>query len=100
MARFLPYICFVVLILLTCMEAQAGRLGPTPDDEVEALRKIATEMGKKDWNFRIDPCTNDSSWTTPKSPSRPMYQNSVFCNCLHRLVYVTWFDCKYPSFPS
>jgi hypothetical protein len=33
MARFLPYVCFILLILLLCMEAQAGRLGSTPDDE-------------------------------------------------------------------
>jgi hypothetical protein len=36
MARFLPYICFILLMIsLICMEAQAGRLGPTPDDEGE-----------------------------------------------------------------
>jgi hypothetical protein len=38
MARFLPYICFILLIIsLICMEAQAGCLGPTPDDEGEEL---------------------------------------------------------------
>jgi hypothetical protein len=37
MARFLPYICFIILISLICMEAQAGCLGPTPDDEGEEL---------------------------------------------------------------
>jgi hypothetical protein len=37
MARFLPYICFIILISLICMEAQVGRLGRTPDDEGEEL---------------------------------------------------------------
>jgi hypothetical protein len=37
MARFLPYICFIILNLLLCMEAQAGRLGLTPDDEGEVV---------------------------------------------------------------
>jgi hypothetical protein len=33
-ARCLPYVCFTVLILLRiCMEAQAGLLVPTPDEE-------------------------------------------------------------------
>ncbi|XP_059435612.1 probable LRR receptor-like serine/threonine-protein kinase At1g07650 [Corylus avellana] len=81
MARFLPYICFILLILLLCMEAQAGRLGATPDDEVEALGEIATQVGKKDWDFRVDPCSNDSSWATPKSDLRPLYNNSLICNC-------------------
>ncbi|KAE7996351.1 hypothetical protein FH972_001082 [Carpinus fangiana] len=36
MARLVPSIFFVQLIfLLLCMEAQAGRQGPTPDDEGE-----------------------------------------------------------------
>ncbi|GLT54266.1 hypothetical protein SLA2020_274780 [Shorea laevis] len=83
MARFLPYICFVVLsLLIICMEAQAGRLGPTPDDEVEALREVATQLGKKGWNFSVDPCiNNDSSWATPKSNLMPLYNNSLICNC-------------------
>ena len=37
MTRFLPYICFILLNLLLCMEAQAGFLGPTPDDEGEVV---------------------------------------------------------------
>jgi hypothetical protein len=33
-ARRLPCVCFIVLILLgICMEAQAGLLGNTPDEE-------------------------------------------------------------------
>ncbi|GLT53506.1 hypothetical protein SLA2020_267720 [Shorea laevis] len=98
MARFLPYICFVVLILLTCMEAQAGRLGPTPDDEGEAVfvllpiytcwkplvKLIAVHLRKKDWKLDTDPCINDTSWltpATPKSEERLIYNSSVFCNC-------------------
>jgi hypothetical protein len=37
MARFLPYICFILLVLLLCMDAQAGRLRRTPDDEGEEV---------------------------------------------------------------
>jgi hypothetical protein len=48
---------------------------------VEALREVATQLGKKDWNFRVDPCVNKSSWLTPKSVLRPLYNNSVICNC-------------------
>jgi hypothetical protein len=49
---------------------------------VEALGEIGTQVGKKDWNFSVDPCTsNDSSWATPKSDLRPLYNNSLICNC-------------------
>ncbi|XP_059435628.1 probable leucine-rich repeat receptor-like serine/threonine-protein kinase At3g14840 isoform X2 [Corylus avellana] len=73
-ARCLPYVCFIVLLILLriCMEAQAGLLGPTPDEEVEALGEIARKLGKKDWKFSKDPCLNDSTSS---------YNNSVSCNC-------------------
>uniref|UniRef100_A0A2N9IPP1 non-specific serine/threonine protein kinase n=1 Tax=Fagus sylvatica TaxID=28930 RepID=A0A2N9IPP1_FAGSY len=74
----------IKLMLLQCMgviiqvKAQAGRL---PDDEVKALVEIAAQVGKKGWNFKVDPCINESSWATPKSNSRPLYNNSLICNC-------------------
>ncbi|GMY37735.1 probable LRR receptor-like serine/threonine-protein kinase At1g07650 [Fagus crenata] len=79
-------ICLTLIkfMLLQCMgviiqvKAQAGRL---PDDEVKALGEIAAQVGKKGWNFKIDPCINESSWATPKSSSRPLYNNSLICNC-------------------
>lgn len=48
---------------------------------VEALREIAAQLGKKDWNFQVNPCNNDSSWITPLSEERPLYNNTVNCNC-------------------
>ncbi|KAK7858402.1 putative leucine-rich repeat receptor-like serine/threonine-protein kinase [Quercus suber] len=47
---------------------------------VEALQEIATQLGKKDWNFKVNPC-NDSSWITQASSQRPLYNNSIICNC-------------------
>ncbi|KAK4589473.1 hypothetical protein RGQ29_020159 [Quercus rubra] len=48
---------------------------------LQALREIAAQVGKKDWNFGVDPCSNDSSWATPLSSLRPLYNNSLICNC-------------------
>ncbi|KAK7858398.1 putative leucine-rich repeat receptor-like serine/threonine-protein kinase [Quercus suber] len=48
---------------------------------VQALREIATQVGKNDWNFTVDPCSNESSWATPHSNLRPLYNNSLICNC-------------------
>ncbi|KAK4589483.1 hypothetical protein RGQ29_020168 [Quercus rubra] len=50
---------------------------------VKALREIGVQLGKKDWNFNVDPCINESSWLTPKLNSRPLYNNSLFCNCAY-----------------
>ncbi|KAF9666041.1 hypothetical protein SADUNF_Sadunf16G0187600 [Salix dunnii] len=74
----------LLLMLLTfCMksiklEAQAGLLA---SDEADALREIATQVGKMDWNYKVDPCSNETSWVTPTSSQRPMFDNKVVCDC-------------------
>ncbi|XP_030972525.1 probable LRR receptor-like serine/threonine-protein kinase At1g07650 isoform X2 [Quercus lobata] len=81
MARLvLPYFSFIVFLLLMCIATQPGT-GTTHSDEVKALLDIAEQLGKKDWNTNVDPCINESSWLTPKLDSRPLYDNSLFCNC-------------------
>ncbi|KAJ4981696.1 hypothetical protein NE237_032533 [Protea cynaroides] len=50
-----------------------------PDDEVEALHDIAESLGKKDWNFSVDPCTGESGWATA-NPEKGA-ENAVTCNC-------------------
>ncbi|KAK8592445.1 hypothetical protein V6N13_063023 [Hibiscus sabdariffa] len=73
-----------VLIMLMSMElavkveAQAGKLASA---EVDALREIARELGKKDWDFNVDPCSNHSSWRNPEIDPRKLYNNTLFCNC-------------------
>ena len=47
---------------------------------VQALQEIAKQVGKKNWNFTVDPC-NDTSWQTPQSNLTPSYNNSLICNC-------------------
>ncbi|AES66496.2 probable leucine-rich repeat receptor-like serine/threonine-protein kinase At3g14840 [Medicago truncatula] len=52
-------------------------------DEMKALEDIAKSLGKTDWNFSIDPCSNNSNWATP-TPRIQRLQvvvNIVFCNC-------------------
>ncbi|KAJ6754709.1 hypothetical protein OIU79_027343 [Salix purpurea] len=74
----------LLLMLLTfCMksiklDAQAGLL---VSDEADALREIATQVGKMDWNNQVDPCSNETSWVTPTSSQRPMFDNKFVCNC-------------------
>jgi hypothetical protein len=52
---------------------------------VEALKELGEQLGKKDWNFGIDPCIKDTSWLTPLPSNSgeqfPLYNNSVVCNC-------------------
>ena len=44
---------------------------------VEALREIAEQLNKKDWNFG-DPCSNIPTFS---SPHTDQYNNTLVCNC-------------------
>ncbi|XP_058100943.1 probable leucine-rich repeat receptor-like serine/threonine-protein kinase At3g14840 isoform X2 [Magnolia sinica] len=55
-------------------------------DEVEALREIATTLNRPTWNFSVDPCSGERSWVTPNTDK---YVNStVSCSCT-RVCHVT-----------
>ncbi|XP_022715709.1 probable LRR receptor-like serine/threonine-protein kinase At1g07650 [Durio zibethinus] len=81
------YMILTVLMLI-CMESNKveAQVQPPfpPNYEVKALREIAAELGKKDWNFSENPCNNKSSWFTPPPPPnvpRAIYNSTVTCNC-------------------
>ncbi|KAB2051230.1 hypothetical protein ES319_A12G042100v1 [Gossypium barbadense] len=78
----------LTVLMLICMEpnqveAQVEPPYP-PDYEVRALHEIATELGKKDWNYNENPCNNKSSWFTPPPPPNvpeAINNSTVTCNC-------------------
>ena len=71
---------------------------------VEALREIGEQLKKNDWNFSVDPCKNDSSWVTPQSDLKPLYNNSITCNCsypygvCHVVKLYVQLSCRIVSF--
>ncbi|KAK1400084.1 putative LRR receptor-like serine/threonine-protein kinase [Heracleum sosnowskyi] len=50
-----------------------------PLEEVTALREIADQLGKKNWNFNANLC--DSNLTDWVPMQKQLYANTVFCNC-------------------
>jgi hypothetical protein len=44
---------------------------------VEALKDIAATLGKKDWDFSVDPCSGERNWAPIES------ENAVTCNCTY-----------------
>ncbi|KAM7530501.1 hypothetical protein LguiB_033911 [Lonicera macranthoides] len=63
----------------TVSKAQSGNLTA---GEVNALREIAKQLGKEDWNFSLNPCDGNPNWTTPKRSDLPSYYNNTpICNC-------------------
>ncbi|XP_023730744.1 probable LRR receptor-like serine/threonine-protein kinase At1g07650 isoform X2 [Lactuca sativa] len=81
--RLLVTVLTLVLSTLVLFEgpgihAQGGYL---PPEEVEALREIAEQVGKRDWNFSLNPCDGNPNWATPKRIEMPLYANTLNCSC-------------------
>ncbi|PIA33876.1 hypothetical protein AQUCO_03900019v1 [Aquilegia coerulea] len=48
---------------------------------VEALKEIGNTLGKTNWNFSADPCSNSSGWTNHTAPKGA--ENAVTCDCTY-----------------
>ncbi|KAI5411532.1 hypothetical protein KIW84_056557 [Lathyrus oleraceus] len=65
---------FLSLIAVSLISLSAfGATTTIHPDEKKALQDIANSLGKKNWNFDTDPCSN-KNWFTE-------LENSVTCNC-------------------
>ncbi|XP_073300775.1 probable LRR receptor-like serine/threonine-protein kinase At1g07650 isoform X2 [Primulina huaijiensis] len=71
------------LIIFLCLGAIfiSGQSNNLPEEEKIALLEIADQLGKKDWDFNLNPCDGNSNWTTPQRVDMPSYNNTVICNC-------------------
>ncbi|KAH1266059.1 putative leucine-rich repeat receptor-like serine/threonine-protein kinase [Glycine max] len=65
---------FSLLFLLPLCFASLAVGATLPEDEVQALRDIAHTIGKKNWNYSVDPCDGKSNWNSSQ-------KNVVTCNC-------------------
>ncbi|XP_060194548.1 probable leucine-rich repeat receptor-like serine/threonine-protein kinase At3g14840 isoform X2 [Lycium barbarum] len=73
-------ITFSFALICETVEAQTnGRI--FPQEEKNALKEIADQLGKKDWNFDLNPCDGNTNWTTPRIDDKSLYVNNVTCNC-------------------
>ncbi|KAE9621597.1 putative protein kinase RLK-Pelle-DLSV family [Lupinus albus] len=76
----ITYHGFFFLMLLSAFYLSSLAFGATlSNDEVEALKDIAKTLGKKDWNFSVDPCSGQSNWTSLVQVKGS--ENAVTCNC-------------------
>ncbi|CAL5405976.1 unnamed protein product [Camellia sinensis] len=80
--RLLPSVAVIVFLATFASGATPLPSGatPLPSSEVEALKEIASKLGKKNWNFSVDPCSGESGWANQSEPNG--FQNAVTCdNC-------------------
>ncbi|TKY49224.1 leucine-rich repeat receptor serine/threonine-protein kinase [Spatholobus suberectus] len=71
--------CSQFLLLAFCFTSLAFGATNLPDSEVQALKDIATSLGKNNWDFNINPCTGHHNWVTPNA--KPGEDNNVTCYC-------------------
>lgn len=49
-----------------------------PPEEIETLKRIAVVLKKTNWNFDVDPCSQEGGWVTHNALKG--FENSVWCN--------------------
>lgn len=102
MAGFVGTLCRIsALVSMWVLLAQFGSSTDdcqrTAADEVDALHDIAKVLGKRDWNFKEDPCTNHTSytsWFSKRNPARQNYVNQVTCRCFGGKWHLTNISLK------
>ncbi|GAU31586.1 hypothetical protein TSUD_54090 [Trifolium subterraneum] len=74
---------FLSLILIWFISLTAFAATTIDPDEKNALKDIAKSLGKEDWNFDIDPCSNKYNWVIPSTdpPRLRFVVSNVSCNC-------------------
>ncbi|RWR96283.1 Protein kinase domain-containing protein [Cinnamomum micranthum f. kanehirae] len=75
-------VVFLFLLTLTCFPTTFGSGATLPPEEIDALKQIGQTLGKDDWNFSADPCSEERSWLDPSTTI--VYENNVTCNCTYQ----------------
>ncbi|KAH9794185.1 putative LRR receptor-like serine/threonine-protein kinase [Citrus sinensis] len=56
-------------------------------EEVKALKQIGRKLGKKDWNFGVDPCSQKGNWEL-SSDDKKGFESNVTCDCSSATCHV------------
>ncbi|KAK7335232.1 hypothetical protein VNO80_27009 [Phaseolus coccineus] len=94
------FFLFLLLLAVFCFASFAS--GATlPQDEVKALEDIAKILGKKDWDFSVDPCSKERNWTSAVQVKGS--ENELRCNCTYNngtVCHVTNIILKAQNLPG
>ncbi|KAB1209727.1 hypothetical protein CJ030_MR6G000175 [Morella rubra] len=74
----LPHFVFST-ILFSFVTSGFAATAKLQSDEVGVLREIGKKLGKKDWDFGIDPCSGEGNWSV--LDGRKGFESSVTCDC-------------------
>ncbi|KAF5458584.1 hypothetical protein F2P56_022605 [Juglans regia] len=77
---FLALVIFSTALFSFATFGLAATAKALHSDEVETLREIGKKLGKKDWDFGIDPCSGEGNWWVLED-ERKGFESTVTCNC-------------------
>ncbi|KAG5561040.1 hypothetical protein RHGRI_004154 [Rhododendron griersonianum] len=95
-----PVPLIIILFILICFGA-GGTQGQTrriPDDEMAALRAIAQQLGKTDWNLSLNECDENGNWYAPVKDG--LYNSTVNCTCLGDVCHISAIYLKGQDLPG
>ncbi|WRX11305.1 Protein kinase domain - like 10 [Theobroma cacao] len=74
--------CFVALVLFATfgLAAAAATTPSLHPEEVKALKAIGKRLGKKDWDFGVDPCSGKGNWIV-QGDEETGFASNVTCSC-------------------
>ncbi|XP_077226673.1 putative LRR receptor-like serine/threonine-protein kinase At1g53430 [Tasmannia lanceolata] len=81
-------ILLLICLTFNCIGKLRTEAQLLPDQEVAALKVIATKLRKTGWNFDVNPCNKTrEEWVTPTPPTvsgqREGTTNNVTCDCTY-----------------
>ncbi|KAK2368168.1 putative leucine-rich repeat receptor serine/threonine-protein kinase [Trifolium repens] len=70
---------FHLFVLTFCFISSFAGGATLLEEEVQVMKDIGRTLGKKDWDFSIDPCSGENNWTS--SVKVKGFESAVTCNC-------------------
>ncbi|KAI4308055.1 hypothetical protein L6164_031173 [Bauhinia variegata] len=65
--------------LIFLSEFTSAATAKLSSEEVKAFKEVGRKLGKKDWDFRVDPCSGKGNWKV--LDERKGFESTVTCNC-------------------
>ncbi|KAJ9172897.1 hypothetical protein P3X46_016090 [Hevea brasiliensis] len=75
----LPIFCFFTFFSFAVSGLAANTTAKLHPAEVKALKEIGRKLGKKDWDFGMDPCSGKGNWSV--LDEKKGFESTVTCNC-------------------
>nr|XP_010921615.1 probable LRR receptor-like serine/threonine-protein kinase At1g53430 isoform X1 [Elaeis guineensis] len=81
-------VVFSGLLFLSCFHDFGCRAQQLAQEEVKALKLIASKL-RKEWDFLVDPCSGNAGWVEPTSSDEIATNVTCDCNVTSNVCHVT-----------